>query len=294
MDRTDLLMLSEQDRLLWLAKQVESTAADAIERLRGEGVPFPTGFGPEEVTEFFDWLVRLPENSPPGKDYGVPKSWDAIWTKFTEDDKARDRFNDLLLSLGCEKQQEWKKGRTIRQSEAGAMVDFVHGKYWHSSLRILQGKGNLHGDPEELLQKAFVGMVSGNWSEKSRARFRGSARIGNCLISNVLRGHEPRVEAVQRFVQLSSVAENALIKDPGSQGPIAIDSSALHTCIQELTFAQVQVLDLFYIKGYTLVEIAEILDCSDSNVKQHLNRAHARLRKCLEGKGIRALKEILM
>jgi RNA polymerase sigma factor (sigma-70 family) len=294
MDRTDLLKLSAQDRLHWLAKQVESFAADAIEQLRGEGVPFPADFGPGEVTEFFDWLVELPEKSPTGKDYGVPKTWDAIWRKFTEDDQARNRFNDLLLSLGCEKQQEWKKGRTIRQSEADRMVSFVYGKYWHSSLRILQGKGNLYGDPEELLQKAFVGMVSSNWSEKSSTRFRGSARIGNCLISNVLRGHEPRVEAVQRFVQLSSVAENALIKDPSSQGPIAIDSRALHTCLQQLTPAQLQVLDLFYIEGYTLVEIAEILDCSDPNVKQHLNRAHARLLKCLQGKGIRDLKEILM
>ncbi|MCP4901912.1 MAG: RNA polymerase sigma factor [bacterium] len=36
---------------------------------------------------------------------------------------------------------------------------------------------------------------------------------------------------------------------------------------------------LFYIEGWALVEIAEVLDCREGTVKSHLNRARSRIRR---------------
>lgn len=61
--------------------------------------------------------------------------------------------------------------------------------------------------------------------------------------------------------------------------------SLLNEAVEELPQNEQVILDLYYFQGFSIVEIANILRCSQSKIKVQLMRSRKKLKQLLKEKG---------
>lgn len=83
----------------------------------------------------------------------------------------------------------------------------------------------------------------------------------------------------KKVLPLETVTEKTVAESAGGRMQ---DYSELYAALQTLGDAYRTAVILFYIEGFSIKEIAEITDASESSVKSRLHRARRQLRKLLE------------
>jgi RNA polymerase sigma-70 factor, ECF subfamily len=122
-------------------------------------------------------------------------------------------------------------------------------------------------------------------------RFRGEAKFKTWLFSiarhkalDYLRKHNKDFEPLEKVKEKLVSTEMPL---PEQIQEIQVKKAIL-TCLEtlrangKLSIPHCEVLHLAYVEGQTLVEIATILNCLESNIKTRLHYARLRIKNCLQ------------
>ncbi len=140
-------------------------------------------------------------------------------------------------------------------------------------------------DAEDVLQETFVRAFKKikNFKNKNESSFSAwICRICvNCSI-NFLRKQKSR-----KMDETTSLSE--MLVEPESQNPSPEKTTdisriifQIQKAIQKLTHKQRIIFDMRFSQGKKIKEIAEILDCSESNIKTQVFRSLTKLRKLIQ------------
>jgi RNA polymerase sigma factor (sigma-70 family) len=128
-------------------------------------------------------------------------------------------------------------------------------------------------DAEDVLQETFLEVVRSIWSYRGEGHLWGWVRrIAASKALMKIRRHQVRAE--------ETFDEESAVGTPPVSVPARVDLERAFEQISETSRAVVWMHD---VEGYTHEEIAELMGKTVSFSKSQLARAHARLRRILEG-----------
>ncbi|MCG8457967.1 MAG: RNA polymerase sigma factor [Holophagales bacterium] len=184
--------------------------------------------------------------------------------------RNRSQILDELLVIRCQ------------AGDAGAF-DLLAAR-WHPKLLRLAGRVAADRDAApDIVQEAWVAIVRGLGRLRDPAHFPGWA----CrIVSNKSRdwiGHRSRQR--ERARQLDAEAEEeAESRAAKEQAPArSPEVELLRECLRRMEPQERALLSFFYLEGFSVREIAEVLTIPEGTVKSRLFHARRNLRQTLDG-----------
>lgn len=138
---------------------------------------------------------------------------------------------------------------------------------------------------EDLTGQVFLKMLEAIRAEKSwHSSFSGWLyRIAHNLVIDYYRRRDRR-----QYVSIEDAPNLKAEKDdPVKAAELNLDSEKLRSAIQRLTVEQAQVVSLRFLEGYSIGEVAEMMEKSEGAIKALQYRAVATLRDLLEREQLR-------
>ncbi len=176
---------------------------------------------------------------------------------------------------------------TIKLAKAGNEAAFreLYGIYREGVYRLAYRYTRSQSDAEDIMQETFIKAFKGIASFRSHESSSFGAWLNricvNCSIS-FLRKHKSR--KMDQTIPLSE-----LLVEPDSRSISAEETAQtaqvlvlINKAVQKLSSKQRVIFDLRFAQHCNIKEIAEYLNCSESNVKTQIFRSIAKLRKQLE------------
>ena len=148
---------------------------------------------------------------------------------------------------------------------------------WHPRLLRLAWRLSQSDEAEEIVQEAWLGIVRGLTKLRDPALFGLWARritANKCRDWIRRRTRERRVD--------ERVASEGPSDHPRASDPAAKRVERLRDGLEELQEEQRAILEMYYLEGMSMHEVAQALSIPDGTAKSRLFHARHRLRECLE------------
>lgn len=141
-------------------------------------------------------------------------------------------------------------------------------KYSNMVYRLAFSRTNSRYDADDILQTVFLKLV------KSNVEFRDDEHIKAWLIRVTLNTSKNLLLSAVR--RLTLPLEDTLAFEMK-------EKSEVYYAVMQLSVKYRTVIHLFYYEGYSVLEIAKLLDTKEATVKTRLNRARQKLKAELKG-----------
>ncbi len=141
-------------------------------------------------------------------------------------------------------------------------------KYSDMVYRLAFSRTNSRYDADDILQTVFLKLV------KSNVEFRDDEHIKAWLIRVTLNTSKNLLLSAVR--RLTLPLEDTLAFEMK-------EKSEVYYAVMKLSVKYRTVIHLFYYEGYSILEIAKLLDTKEATVKTQLNRARQKLKTELKG-----------
>jgi RNA polymerase sigma-70 factor, ECF subfamily len=172
-------------------------------------------------------------------------------------------------------QQDGTLAERIAQGDAAAFALLIdrHHKRLHAHAWRVLGEASR---AEDITQEVFLKL----WTGKARYEAGRGALLGWLLRITT----NACLDARRALKPVSELAEAEHIADTRADAHSAAEAKALHAVIATLPQRQRAAIALFYLEGFTMVEVAQALDTNAKAVEGLLSRGKAAL-KALLGEG---------
>ena len=170
-----------------------------------------------------------------------------------------------------------------RQGDEKAFRQLFHNNK-ESVFRLAYRYTRSQEDAEDIMQETFIKAFKNikKFDNKNETSFSGWInRISiNCSINHLRRNKSRKMDEMD---SLSKLQDKLITKNPSEETTeINFNLSKIKNALQKLTHKQRIIFDMRFSQQMKIREIAEIMKCSDSNVKTQLFRTFAKLRKQLK------------
>lgn len=169
----------------------------------------------------------------------------------------------------------------MKQSELRAQLERLHAESFGWALHC---SGRIRGDAEDVLQTAYLRVMSG------KARFQGRSSFRTWLFGVIrrvametARREHSRETRVMRIVP--DQVEDRETVDPQAELERGERREALLRALKELSERQREVLHLVFYQEMTIQEAGEIMGISLGSARTHYERGKRRLRSLLAEEG---------
>jgi RNA polymerase sigma-70 factor, ECF subfamily len=172
----------------------------------------------------------------------------------------------------------------LLQSIAGGSEHAMRVLFARHSVRIYRFLIRLGVDrslAEDLVSEVFLAV----WQRAGR--YQGRAQVSTWLLA-IARNKATSVQRRRRVEQLDKTVE--FIQDPSADPEVAMQltqrAELLLRCLNQLTHAHREIIDLVYYHEKSVDEVTEIIGVSENTVKTRMFYARSRLAKLLSRAGV--------
>jgi RNA polymerase sigma factor (sigma-70 family) len=288
----------------------------ALQKLGKEGFPLPASLTSRSLAWATAFNIEGSSSRTPThvrgirgyQDWWRPETkWSAIWAALT---KSRSDVNpgtgstllrELAMSVACEQRDDWQPAtaRPVDVAEASRAFEFVYAQGRQKVLGDIAKKfGHRAGDPKGIADEAWSRVFCDYWSATARRRFLGLSRIST-LVCQV--AYYVSIDAMRNsnsFVAIDEIGgdegsqrREALLPelgvwiDPSKQIEAEQLRNRLRECVGSLPARQRILAEMVWFRQIRAKEAADVLRVSQPAVSQHLAKARAAVRNCLQRSG---------
>ncbi|MCA9737992.1 MAG: RNA polymerase sigma factor [Gemmatimonadota bacterium] len=163
-------------------------------------------------------------------------------------------------------------------TELEAQLRWLHKESWGWALQCC---GRVEPDAEDVLQTAYLKVVSGS------ARFAGRSAFKTWLFGVIRRTaleHHRRTKSLDRRAERFAAEEGRIEAPDHPERDLlrAEDGRALAAALELLSERQREVLHLVFYQDLTIAEAAEVMEVGLGSARTHYERGKARLRTLLQ------------
>jgi RNA polymerase sigma factor (sigma-70 family) len=312
-----LIEFSPEDRCAFILQTGQDDLAVTIETLQECKAPFAAAMNPLRLAWALAWNLDGNVDSLSSKrgirnylDYWRPEvKWNNIWTVLTGpppggDSEATTLLAELCLSVACEQRADWQNesSRPLDLTAANEAFDFV---YERNKAKVtgyvFRRFGKRAGAPDAIAGEAWSRVFCNYWSVSARRRFLGLSRISTfvCQVTeNVaydlireLERDRVEVDAGNGARKLRTMEELGVVADSSSQFQADELQKRIASCLSLLPARQSAVATMVWFREMQAKRVAELLHISPPAVSEHLKKARAAIRKCLQFHGFQVSGE---
>jgi RNA polymerase sigma factor (sigma-70 family) len=305
-----LLEFSHEERCAFILQTGQDDLAVTIETLRECKAPLVAAMSPLRLAWALAWNLDGNVDGLSSRrgirnylDYWRPEvKWNNIWTVLAGrppggDSEATTLLGELCLSVACEQRADWQNESSLPLDLAAAnqAFDFV---YERNKAKVagyvFKRFGKRAGAPDAIADEAWSRVFCNYWSFRARRRFLGLSRISTfvCQVTeNVaydlireLEKNSLNEDAGHRF-RNTALEELGVVPDSSSQFQADELQKRIKSCLSLLPKQQRIVATMVWVREMQAKRVAEALQISPPAVSEHLKKARAAMRNCLQFHG---------